>query len=306
MDLPAEVRPFQLYGEEAAAYVPDLVHLETIATRASLHNWFIGAHRHPSIVQLLHIERGDGILVTEGGEATLELPSLVLMPCDCPHAFRFSPEAKGWVLSVAVSLLYDPRVAITDKDRFLQRNAIEPIAIPAGDDQARLIRSLFREIERRRIDANIPVTDGVLATLALLFSLVQEISSAAIERREGLLGPRRALFRRFMQLVEEGYRDGLPVGAYAAALGTSQATLTRVCREITGKAPGALVNERRLLEAKRSLSFTTASVKQIADALGYDDPAYFARSFRQHTGTTASEFRRQTTRPAPELGISRR
>ena len=70
---------------------------------------------------------------------------------------------------------------------------------------------------------------------------------------------------------------------------------------MTGRAPGALVNERRLLEAKRSLSLTTASVKQIASELGYDDPAYFARSFRRHVGTTASDFRRNTMRRAPEL-----
>jgi AraC family transcriptional activator of pobA len=299
MELPSHVRPFQLYGEERADYVPDLVHLEKIAARASLHNWVIGAHRHPSIVQLLYIERGRGVLVTEAGELALGLPSMVLMPCDCPHAFRFGSDAQGWVLSVAVALLYDPRLAITDKDRFLQRGAIERIALTPGDDQARLVRLLFRDIERRRVDGNILVTDGVLAALSMVFSLAQEISSAAVERRDATLGPRRALFRRFMPLVEQSYRDGLSVGSYARALGTSQATLTRACREVTGKPPGALVNERRLLEAKRSLSFTTASVKQIADDLGYDDPAYFARSFRQHTGTTASEFRRRTMRPVP-------
>jgi len=301
MDLPASIQPFQLYGEDSAAYVPDLVHLETIATRASLHNWFIGAHRHPSIVQLLFIEQGYATLVTEAGEAVLGLPSLVLIPCDCPHAFRFTPDAKGWVLSVALALLYDPRLAITDKDRFLQRNAVEQIAVPAGDHQAQLVRLLFREIERRQVDANIAVSEGVLAALSMMFSLAQEISTAAVESGAGAIAPRRALFRRFMKLVEQSYRDGLSVADYAQLLSTSQATLTRACREVTGSAPAALVSERRMIEAKRSLSFTTASVKQIADALGYDDPAYFARSFRLHVGATATEFRRQNLRRVPEL-----
>jgi AraC family transcriptional activator of pobA len=190
-------------------------------------------------------------------------------------------------------------VAITDKDRFLQRTAVEQIPVAPGDDHVRLIRLLLRDIERRRVDANIPVTDGVLAALSLLFSLAQEISAAATERLDGAQTPRRTLFRRFMQLVESRFRDNLSVGELASALGSSQATLTRACREVTGKAPGALVNERRLLEAKRSLSFTTASVKQIADDLGYHDPAYFARSFRRHTGTTASEFRCNTMRRVP-------
>lgn len=298
--MPSEVRKFQLYWDGIETYVPDLVHLETIAARASLHNWSIDAHRHPSIVQLLYIEKGRGTLIGEDGEFELDLPSLVLSPCDCPHAFRFDADAKGWVLSVADALFYDQRVAITEKERFLQRSAIQRITVPA-DDQGHLIRLLFRDLERRRLDANIQVTNGVLATLSLLFSLAEEISSAEVERREGALSPRRALFRRFMQLVERNFCAGWPVGEYAAALGSSQATLTRSCREMTGKAPGSLVNERRLLEAKRSLSLSTASVKQIASELGYDDPAYFARSFRRHTGMTASDFRRNTMRPVPQL-----
>jgi AraC family transcriptional regulator, transcriptional activator of pobA len=296
----SDARPFQLYGDEGGLYVPDLVHLETIAARASLHNWLIGAHRHPTILQLLYIEEGRGAVSCAEGEFKLDPPALVLSPCDCPHAFRFAPDARGWVLSVAEALLHDPRMLISDKPLFLQRNAITRIPV-ASPEQRRLIPALFGEIERRRRDANIDVTDGLMATLSLLFSVAQEISSAAVEREIGPASPRGVLFRRFMQLVEEQFRSGWTIGDHAAALGCSEATLTRACREVAHRPPGALVNERRLLEARRSLSLTTASVKQIASDLGYDDPAYFARSFRRQMGMTASEFRAGTMRPAPEL-----
>lgn len=299
-----DARPFQLYGDEGDAYVPDLVHLETIAARASLHNWFIGAHRHPTILQLLYIEGGNGTMSCQEGEFALERPTLVLSPCDCPHAFRFKSNAKGWVLSVGEALLHDSRMAITGKDRFLKRQSIELIPV-LRPERRQFIAALFGEIERRRLDANIRVTSGLIATLSLLFSLAQEISSAAIARTAGSPSPRRALFTRFMHLVEERFRSGWAVRDYANALGSSEATLTRACREITRRAPGALVNDRRLLEARRSLSLTTASVKQIASDLGYDDPAYFARSFRRHTGMTATEFRGTTMQPAPELDAER-
>jgi AraC family transcriptional activator of pobA len=304
MEAFTDARPFQLYGDEAEAYVPDLVHLETIAARASLHNWFIGAHRHPTILQLLYIEEGRGTMSCREGEFDLDRPSLVLSPCDCPHAFRFAPDARGWVLSVAEALLHDPRMAITGKQRFLQRDFIERIPVLAAE-RRQLIAALFGEIERRRLDANIRVTSGLIATLSLLFSLAQEISHAATARKVAPPSPRRALFTRFMGLVEERFRSGWTVGDYAAALGSSEATLTRACREVTRRAPAALVNDRRLLEARRSLSLTTASVKQIASDLGYDDPAYFARSFRRHIGMTATEFRGSTLRPAPELDAER-
>jgi AraC family transcriptional activator of pobA len=46
-----------------------------------------------------------------------------------------------------------------------------------------------------------------------------------------------------------------------------------------------------VLEAMRSLTYSTATVSQIADDLGFADAAYFARLFKARTGTTASEFR---------------
>ena len=51
------------------------------------------------------------------------------------------------------------------------------------------------------------------------------------------------------------------------------------------------MQERLAIEAMRYLSFSGASVKEIAGRLGFSDPAYFARFFRRMTGQTASQFR---------------
>jgi len=63
-----------------------------------------------------------------------------------------------------------------------------------------------------------------------------------------------------------------------------------------GVSAGALVRQRRILEAKRLLVHTDMTVSEIAYALNYADPSYFGRFFKRETNLTSSGFRQQFKR----------
>ena len=69
--------------------------------------------------------------------------------------------------------------------------------------------------------------------------------------------------------------------------------LRLACVRSTGSAPLALLNARRLLEAKRSLLYTNMSVALIAETCGFADPAYFSRFFTRSTGASPRSYRTQ-------------
>ncbi len=48
-----------------------------------------------------------------------------------------------------------------------------------------------------------------------------------------------------------------------------------------------------MLEARRSLVYTTLTVQQLATVLGYADAAYFSRCFRRHAGCSPIQFRQR-------------
>jgi AraC family transcriptional activator of pobA len=48
-----------------------------------------------------------------------------------------------------------------------------------------------------------------------------------------------------------------------------------------------------LLEAKRALTYSDATVAEIGYSLGFSDPAYFSRFFTKRAGSSPSRFRRQ-------------
>jgi AraC-like DNA-binding protein len=52
-----------------------------------------------------------------------------------------------------------------------------------------------------------------------------------------------------------------------------------------------VIQERILIEAKRLLSYTRKSVKQISFDLGFEDVAYFSNFFKKHTSQSPLDFR---------------
>ena len=289
MDRQARVSTHALYGEGPGPIAPEFIHIEPISERSSRFEWTIAPHSHPGIFQVLLLQSGGGLLASEGVEARLVPPALVLLPSGCVHAFRFDAGAEGWVLSLANDLLGDPRLAPVA--------AASALAGPrwTGCDAASAARLgwLLADLAGALAgDRSGPVPDRLAAEIALVLATAREALEAGGGGEEAPLG-RAALVRRFRQLVEVHFRQGWSVADYARALGASPPTLTRAVRAALGKPPGEAVLDRVLLEAMRCLTYTGASVAQVADELGFADPAYFARFFKARTGMTASAFRRE-------------
>lgn len=102
------------------------------------------------------------------------------------------------------------------------------------------------------------------------------------------------ILRRFRRLVEERYREHLPVAAYAALLGVTPDRLHAVCTRSLERAPRELIQQRLVQEGSIRLETSGATVKQIAFALGFKDTAYFNRFFRRHMGQPPGKWRRAT------------
>ena len=67
--------------------------------------------------------------------------------------------------------------------------------------------------------------------------------------------------------------------------------LNGVCREATGLTVFGLLQARLVTESKIQLQTSAGSVKEISYHLGFNDPAFFGRFFKKHTGKTPAEFR---------------
>jgi AraC-like DNA-binding protein len=96
---------------------------------------------------------------------------------------------------------------------------------------------------------------------------------------------------QFMQLLESDISTSKQVSQYAEKLCISPYKLNSITKQLLAKTSSQLINEQILLEAKRLLLATSNQVNEIAFQLGYEDPGYFIRFFKKHTGHTPQAFR---------------
>lgn len=279
----APIAEFALYGEHERTIAPEFVHIEPISDRSSLYEWTISPHSHPGIFQLLLVTGGEGQLADGEGEVPLAPGEAALVPGGVVHAFRFAPDTQGWVLSVADALLDDPRLAAFGVSALVRGG--KALRLPLGS----LAASLMEQIYARR---GLPDA-ATLAALALVLALAEEAAATQAAATSGPVDRRLLLVRRFTGLVEARHRQHWPVARYATELGCTAQTLTRACRHVTGKSPGDIALDRLLREAMRALTFTAAGVAQVAEDLGFADPAYFSRFFKSRAGVEPSRFRRE-------------
>ncbi len=125
-----------------------------------------------------------------------------------------------------------------------------------------------------------------LADLVLQAPSHAHVSSAkgyAQERLEELL-----------ELIETNVHSTKEVAAYAELMHLSTFQLNAIAKAGTGRTCSELITDQIILEAKRYLRATTDQVTQVADRLGYNDPSYFIRFFKKHTGYTPEGFRQKS------------
>ena len=84
---------FHLYGDPPDDSAFDFIHIETIASRSSVHDWTIRAHRHRNLFQVLLIEKGGGEMSFE--TATVPFSGTGRDPGAGHHRARFSLHAAG-------------------------------------------------------------------------------------------------------------------------------------------------------------------------------------------------------------------
>ena len=101
------------------------------------------------------------------------------------------------------------------------------------------------------------------------------------------------LFKDFSTLVEFNFKKLHSVTDYAERLGLSPKSLTKHFQKIGTQTPSDFIKKRILLEAKRKLIYTDASVKEIGFDLGFNDPAYFTRFFTKTIGKSPLHFKKE-------------
>lgn len=282
--LPA-IPVFKLYGDSLDWPTPDLLHCETISQRSREHQWKIKPHRHADLCQLLFVFKGQAELEIEGQLTRLDEPGIQILPALSIHGFRFSEDVEGFILTLAA-----PLVAHLQAQLGHSVNALAQAESYLAGAQAEYLNSLFSALQAE-YNGHQPAREMLMHSLVSV--ILVWVSRQVIQRRNVQQRPQRAreYLNGFIQLVEENYRQHVKVEDLAHRLGISVSHLNGTCRELAGQPALQIMHERQLLEAKRMLTYTSMTIYEMSDLLGFSDPTNFTRLFRRRVGISPKVFR---------------
>jgi transcriptional regulator GlxA family with amidase domain len=93
--------------------------------------------------------------------------------------------------------------------------------------------------------------------------------------------------------IADNYMAANPVAAMASACSLTERSFHTRFKRATGMSPMDYVQTIRVEEAKQLLETSEMPLEEIADEVGYAEPASFRRLFRRLVGVSPSAYRRQ-------------
>ena len=284
---------YELYGSFLADGSTDPVHCESIEERSSKHDWTIRVHRHRRLAQIFLL-KSSGVSLRLGEiDHVTQQPTILVIPPGVPHGFRFPDAIDGDVISARVDELPKPlqeRLNLFSNET----RAIFPRSETSGFAQAVTmideLRAVYRSVAVHRVE----IAMGILDLITLFLACDRQAGLANDPGTDSRPQHRVNLqTETFCALLEQNFQNPLTVEAYAKEVGISAPHLTRLCREVLGAPPNALVRQRRIIEAKRLLEYTALTVAEIAHRCGFRDAAFFSRAFKKSVGIPPNMFRNQ-------------
>lgn len=239
-------------------------------------------HRH-NYFELFFFQKGGGVHQIDFKEHQIEGHSMHIVTPGSLHRLERKAGTTGKVLLFTRSFLYSLIDFTPSKHLLLwQAKAIFSLS----DREVEFVQMCLSQIEDELKVKRIERYKVLASLLQMLFVLLMRQAPEQITAGQSLVD-------RFLERVELQFSTPKSASQYAAELDCSLNQLNQSLSLGGYLSAQATLIARKILEAKRLLVHTDWTSKEIGYHLGYNDPDYFGRVFKQHTGKTVSDFAAQ-------------
>ncbi len=250
-------------------------------------------HKH-TFYHLVYFTKGNGQHILDFETYPIEEGLIYFMRPNQTHQWLFDGEVDGYVINFSSTFFDQLSISSHILDNF-------PFFNLFSSNQVLTIKGIFRSKVIKLFEAmlkEVESSDDITSPLLIAAHLLQLFVLAERNIDRDYIVYNRSnhnstLVMKFLELIEEHFRELRLPKDYAAMLHVTSNHLNFVCQEHVNTSAGQLIRKRVLLEAKRLLVNFDLSISTIALNLNFFDPSYFIKFFKKHVGLTPEAFRKQ-------------
>ena len=212
------------------------------------------------------------------------------------HAFEVRQDIDGFLILftdafLSKNLIHSDMLSFY---RLYNYHLHSPVMQPTeanGDSFSNIINEIYREYKITDQFAK----EEILRLLLKLLLLKAERKKRTFIREE----KNSEWFLKFGVIrneLEKHFTETRNAKEYARIMNISYKHLNEICKSVTGGTAKTFIDNFIILEIKRRLATSNASVKELTYQLGFDEPTNFVKFFKKHARLSPSQFRKTITK----------
>jgi AraC family transcriptional activator of pobA len=243
---------------------------------------------------------GNGKLIYSDKQVVIDRPALVFSSPSVPSSWETgSGPQSGWFCLFTHSFIesHEHKSALQDFPLFKVGGS--HIIFPDEAQLAFLTGTLGRMMEE--MDSDYAGKYDLLRNY-LRIIMHEALKITPVNTVETNTSAAARITAQFLELLERQFPIDSPeqflklktAHDFAQTLAVHTNHLNRSIKEVTGKTTTRHISERILKEALALLKHTDWNIAQIANGLGFEEPAYFTNFFKKYTGSAPATSRLQS------------
>ena len=230
--------------------------------------------------QLLYIAKGKGYFTIGGRKRVLGEGSMILYRPDEPQHYYYRAADRTEVFWVH----FTGRDAAELLRYYELPESDNVFTVGSSPDIQWLYRQMIQELQLCRQNY-----EELLALMLRHVFIVINRCLTEGSRDDGMLSE----IDRATHFFNENYHRQINIEEYAAEHHMSTCWFIRSFRQTVKQTPMQYILSLRMANAQSLLESTRCNITEVAAAVGYEDPLYFSRLFRRHTGFSPTEYRKR-------------
>ena len=170
--------------------------------------------------------------------------------------------------------------------------ALQVVLLHLRPAHVELLQTTYQVLRSILIDPdfNVGREEAAFNCINLMGSIIEQGASNQPDL-SAKVSPKDDIVARFLQCVNDNYREHRDLGFYADQLCLSLKYMSHVVYEQTGRHPSRWIKDYVILDAKTMLRSGRYTVQQVADELNFPNQSFFGKYFKEAVGISPKKWK---------------